>query len=601
MKIDLRWYQQEAVDSIFDYFERRKGNPLLELPTGSGKSFTQAGIIKRAIEQYPQTRFLCLTHVKELIKQNHDALHEFDPGMCFRTGINSAGLRRRDTKSQVLFAGIQSVQKKAKDIGHVDLAIVDEAHLVPHKDGGMYRKFFDDLQLINPHLKIIGLTATPYRLNGGLLTTGENKLFTSVAYRVDILRMIKEGYLSPLVTVKGATQYDTQGVAERGGEFVLSDLSARLEAEEETTTIACEEMVNLAREQGRKHWLVFCASVEHAHQTREIVQELTGETVEIITGDTEKTKRAHTVDRFKRGELRCLVNVNVLTTGFNAPATDLVCLLRPTQSPGLYVQMLGRGMRTADGKEDALILDYGSNIERHGPINAIKAPGVKGKGGGAAPSKDCPNCYYEGIPAGRRICPECEFEFPPPELNSKVSASASNLEAVRTDFPWFTVQQVHYRRHQKRDKPDSLRVDYLGFSGHTLASEWVCLEHPKTNFAYRKARKWVKDRTTDDLFPPIEDVGDALEVHEQIATPYRIQVDDSGKYDRIISYDWTGEDMANKPESAPSSMSDHFSSRGRGMNEVHTDEDGTLISLPSTKDATAATDDDGWYDDDLPF
>lgn len=578
-KIELRWYQSEAVEAVFDYFGRRTGNPVIEIPTGGGKAYVNAAIIDSALKPYPQTRFLCLTHVKELIEQNFKSLLNYNPDMTFKAGINSAGLGRREYSKQVLFAGIQSVHKHAKKIGHVDLIIIDEAHLVPHKSEGMYREFIDDLKAINPYLKVIGLTATPYRLNGGMLTEGGSKLFSSICYKVDILRMIKEGYLSQLVTRSGARQYDTAGVGQRGGEFIQSELAARIEASDDITADAVSEMISVAKEQDRRHWIVFASSVEHAQDIASLVQ-AHDVSCGIVTGDTDKGERARLIDAFKRGALTCLVNVAVLTTGFDAPHVDLVCLMRPTQSPGLYVQILGRGLRIAEGKHDCLVLDYGGNIERHGPINAIKPPRARGSGGGQAPVKMCENCSYDSVPAGCRNCPECghEFEFSTDGSGGGLQGSASTMEVVRTEFPWFDVADVHYSRHQKSGKPDSLRVDYISKIGHRLCSEWICLEHQ--GFALRKATEWISARTGEDLFPPIENVSDAMEFCDQIARPSRIQIDDSGDFDRIISYDFeNSEDVSSSTENMHARGSD----------------------LSFSVDSGGTADDDGFYDDDLPF
>lgn len=593
-KYTLRWYQEEAVEAVFEYFSRRDGNPLLELPTGSGKSLTQAGLIERAVGEYPSTRFLCITHVQELVQQNHDALLEHAPQFTFKAGINSAGLGRRDFDRQVLFAGVQSVYNKADKIGHVDLLVIDECHMVPKSGDGMFRQLIDGLKMINPSLKVIGMTATPYRLNGGMLTAGEGAIFSSICYKVDILRMIQEGYLSHIVTHKGAASYDTSEVKTRGGDFVQSDLAVCVESSEEITAQACEEIVALGNEQGRKHWLLFATSVKHADEICDIIEALGEVRPSIVTGETDKTKRKKLIDAYKAGEIKCLVNVGVLTTGFNAPHVDLIGMIRPTQSPGLYVQILGRGLRTAEGKTDCLFLDYGENIERHGPINAIKPPKTRGKGKGDAPIKECPNCRYESVPAGSRFCPECEYEFPPADI--KVQTKASHLDVVRTDFPWFKVESVVYRRHEKRGKADSLRVDYM--HGVTCTSEWVCLEHE--GFAKRKATQWIKQRTPEDLFPPIEEVQDALSWCNQIASPCYVQVDDSGKYDRIIGYRWEGdENPIHEGEvcgPAPKAMSDQLESRGLGYDT----DTGEMISMGYIE-TEPETDPDGFYDDDLPF
>ncbi len=593
MTIKLRWYQEEAVEAVFDYFGRgRKGNPLLELPTGAGKSFTQAGFIDKAIGEFPNTRIVCLAHVKELVQQNSQALIEYNPRFEFKTGVYSAGLRRREIGKQVVFGGIQSIYKKADELGWVDLLFIDEAHMVPHKGDGQYRQFIDALSIKNPNLKVIGMTATPYRLNGGMLTKGDDAIFSSIAYRADILRMIEEGWLSNIITHKGACQYDTTDVKVRGDDFVQSDLARMVESSDVITTAAVEECVALGNEQGRKHWLMFATSIAHATEICDIVEALGEERPHMVIGDTPSAERDNIIRAYKKRKIKCLVNVGVLTTGFNAPHVDLIGMLRPTKSPGLYVQILGRGLRTSEGKEDCLFLDYGENIERHGPINAIKPPKSKSKGDGVAPTKECFNCCYDNVPAGSRVCPECGYEFPPGMVD--VKSSASGADVIRTDYPWFAVSEVVYRRHQKAGKPTSLKVEY--YTGVTHSAEWVCLNHE--GFAKRKADGWISRRTDDSLFPPIDNVEDALKAAFQIRAPCYIQINDDGKYDQIIGYKFEGDEPPEgKPAIlAPTVKSDAIDSMGKGMNG-----DGQEEMLILSGSDGLDSDNDGFYDDDLPW
>ena len=162
MTISLRPYQRASIDALYNYFGTSSGNPLVVLPTGTGKSICLAAFIREAIEAYPDTRILMLTHVKELIQQNFSALLRLWPEAP--AGIYSAGLSRRDINAQILFAGIQSIHKHAFRVQRCDLVIIDEAHLLGRADGSMYRAFLTQLNEINAGLlKVIGFTATPYR------------------------------------------------------------------------------------------------------------------------------------------------------------------------------------------------------------------------------------------------------------------------------------------------------------------------------------------------------------------------------------------------------------------------------------------------------
>ena len=215
---ELRPYQREAIDSLYEYFSGNDGNPLIVLPTGTGKSVVIAAFLREAIEGWSDTRVLVLTHVKELIQQNFAALIRAWP--TAPAGIYSAGLNKRDIGAQIVFGGIQSIHKRAYQVQRCDLVIIDEAHLLGRDDAGMYRSFLSGLKQINPYLKVIGTTATPYRMDSGLLTEGKGRLFTDVCYSAPILKMIQDEYLCPVIPKQTKTQLDVSGVGTRGGEFI---------------------------------------------------------------------------------------------------------------------------------------------------------------------------------------------------------------------------------------------------------------------------------------------------------------------------------------------------------------------------------------------
>lgn len=248
----LRDYQQAAVNAVYDYLRTKEGNPCIAAPTGSGKSSMIAQICGDAVSKW-NGRVLILAHVKELLEQTASAVRRLCPNLPI--GIYSAGLRSRRTQEQVIIAGIQSVYKKACELDRFDLILADECHLLPPDGEGMYQTFLKDAKVVNPHVRLIGFTATPYRLKSGMLC-------------------------------------------------------------------------------GKDH----------------------------------------------------------LTTGFDAPNIDCVVLLRPTASPGFYYQMVGRGFRLHPSKTDCLVLDYGGNILRHGPVDAIQIRDKKHEGSGEPPAKECPQC-----------------------------------------------------------------------------------------------------------------------------------------------------------------------------------------------------------------
>lgn len=316
----------------------------------TGKSLVLAQIAKDSVEKW-NGRVLILAHVKELLEQNADKIRKLCPEL--KIGIYSAGLRSRDTTEQVIVAGIQSVYNKACELDAFDLVIVDEAHLISSEGDGMYRTFLADMKIINPHVRVIGLTATPFRLKGGLICKPEN-ILNEICYEAGLKEMIQQGYLSPLISRAGRAEANLANLHIRGGEFISDEVAAAMD-NEALVTSACREIVELTRD--RKSVLIFTASVDHCKHVAEKIQTFSGKECAIVTGDTSPAERAEIIARFKgefipadlfgtpKPPLKFLTNVNVLTCGFDAPNTDCVVMLRPTNSPGLLIQCAGRGTR----------------------------------------------------------------------------------------------------------------------------------------------------------------------------------------------------------------------------------------------------------------
>lgn len=522
---ELRPYQREAIDALYDYFGASGGNPLVVMPTGTGKSVVIASFVREALAMYPDTRILMLTHVKELIAQNFAALIRAWPEAP--AGIYSAGLSRRDIHAQILFAGIQSIHRHAGRVQRCDLVLIDEAHLLGVNESGMYRKFLAELRAINSdHTKIIGFTATPYRMDSGLLHEGKDRLFTDVAYQVPVLDMIQQGYLSMVVPKQTKTQLDVSSVGTRGGEFIPGQLEAAVDRDD-VTRAAVAEIVKHG--DGRGSWLIFCAGVTHAKHVRDAIREA-GIDAETVTGDTPGPERDRILSAFKAGRLRCVTNANVLTTGFDAPGVDLIALIRPTKSVGLYVQMIGRGTRLAEGKEDCLVLDFAGNTARHGPIDTVDGrKREKSEEPGVAPHKVCPEPECATInAAAARVCVGCGFEFPAPEIKVTAEASTAAVLSIQRQPEWVGVDYVAYARHEKPGKPASMRVVYeCGFVRH---SEWVCFEH--TGYPRQKAESWWKKRSKEPIPATVDE---ALAGRDSLRQPSAIQVKPVGQYTEIAA------------------------------------------------------------------
>ncbi|MEL7499056.1 MAG: DEAD/DEAH box helicase family protein [Planctomycetota bacterium] len=524
----LRDYQQAAVDAVYDHLRNRDDNPCIVIPTGGGKTPVIATLCRDAVQRW-NGRVLVLSHVRELLEQSAETLRRMAPDLD--VGVYSAGLKQRDTNQPVIVAGIQSIYKRACELDAFDLILVDEAHLLPPDGEGMYRRFMADTEIVNPNVRLIGLTATPYRLKSGMLCAPEN-LLHHICFEVGVKELINRGFLSPLRTKAGKLRADYGQLHIRAGEFVRSEIETLMDTEDLVRS-ACREIANLTGD--RKSVLIFAASVAHAAHVRTELQRITSSEVGWVTGSMDSNERAEMIERFKgkriatslfgdsKEPLKYLVNINVLTTGFDAPNVDCVVLLRPTASAGLYYQMVGRGFRLHSDKDDCLVLDYGDNILRHGPVDAIEIR-ERQAGKQAAPVKECPECQ-EVIHAAYSACPECGFAFPIPESQShNIEASKQGILSGEVEETEFEVLDVFYNVHVKKDAdehaPRSMRVDYrVGLN--EWQREWVCVEH--SGFARKKAHEWWRQRSPD---PVPETANRAVEIAEGggLATPLKIIV-----------------------------------------------------------------------------
>jgi DNA repair protein RadD len=460
----LRDYQRRAIDQLYEWLSKNDGNPVLVLPTGSGKSHIVAALCKEAVQGWSDTRILMMTHVKELVEQNSAKMREHWPNAPM--GVYSAGMRSRDI-DQITFASIQSIRSIASRIGHRDLVIIDESHLINNKAQGTYRQVIKELRDINPALRVIGLTATPYRLGQGLLTDGENALFDDIIESVTIRELVEAGHLAVLKSKHTDAVIDTSKVKKRGGEFIAGQLQ---EASDAITAAAISEII--ARADGRKHWILFCTGVAHAEHCADELRSY-GISAECITGATPKGEREQIIADYKAGRIQALTNADVLTTGFDAPDTDLIALLRPTMSPALYIQMVGRGMRLKSHTDHCLVLDFAGNVETHGPITGVNPPRMAGEGGGEAPAKTCPDCD-EMVHTSVMKCPECgyQWEHKPKPLN------LSNADIMGLEPNAMAVTDWRWRKHvSTRSGKEMVMVKYYGGLSDPVVTEYHPITH----------------------------------------------------------------------------------------------------------------------------
>ena len=506
----LRPYQSDAVEAVYQHLREKDTNPCVVIPTAGGKSLCIAQVAKDAVTKW-NGRVMILAHVKELVEQNAGKLKSICPDLP--VGVYSAGLDSRDTQQPVVVAGIQSVYNKIEAFKPFDLVMIDEVHMVPPDGEGRYRTFLEAAKRVNPRVRLVGWTATPYRTQGGLICKPEN-LLNEVCYEIGVKELINRGYISNITARAGKVKADTEGLHIRAGEFVAEDVE-KLMGEDRLVTSASNEIVELTKD--RKACLIFCTSIAHCKKVAAQIAKFSGEECAIVTGDTPDLEREETIRRL-RGEtvkadlfadkppLKYCCNVSVLTTGTDIPRLDTIALLRPTNSPGLLVQMVGRGFRLSPetGKTECLVLDYGRNIERHGPIDMIRVK-EPGQGGGGPLAKECPNCRtIVNLPV--MLCPTCGYQWPRKEPERKAHEATAAKAAILSGevrIEKFSVMHTSYQVWEKYGappgSPKTVRVTYdIDYLTHY--SEWLCPEH--TGYARRKFEKWWREHAHPDCPMP---------------------------------------------------------------------------------------------------
>lgn len=527
----LRDYQRRAIDDLYAWFEKNpNGNPCLVLPTGAGKSHIVAALCKEAVQSWPDTRILMLTHVKELIEQNAEKLRQHWPNAPM--GIYSAGLGRRQLGEPITFAGIQSVRNKASQIGHIDLCIIDECHLVSHKDQGGYRDLLAKLRVYNPSMRIVGLTATPYRLGHGLITD-EPAIFSDLIEPVSIEELVYHGFLSKLTSKATDSGFDLSGVHKRGGEYIEAELAAAVNTTDQNDRVVAE-VIGLAGD--RKAWLFFCTGVDHARAIAELLNRR-GIAADCVTGDTPKAERERIIADFKAGRLRALTNANVLTTGFDYPDIDLIAMLRPTMSPGLYVQMAGRGMRLKSHTDHCLVLDFAGVVRQHGPIIAVQPPSKSG-GNGEAPTKACPECH-EILVLNAAQCTNCGYSFAKDEEKEEAELKLHNDDIMGIDGSELAVKKWKWVVHtSKASGKRMLKVTYYGALSDPPVTEYFTVLHE--GYAGEKAIRVVRS-IADKAHAPLP-ANPTLEDGAEILTlgipPATISYRKDGKFYRVLKRTW---------------------------------------------------------------
>lgn len=524
----LRPYQQEAVKATVRHFKKSDESAIIVLPTGSGKSLVISELARLA-----KHKILVLAHVKELVEQNHQKYESYG----LSANIFSAGLGRKESQHQVTFGSVQSVAPNLNKFNeHFSLVIVDECHRIGQVDDStdsqnQYQQIIAHLKKINPSLKLLGLTATPYRMGIGWIYQDhyhgfsrgdDNSVFRHCIYEMPLGLMIKQGFLSPPTLIDAAiAHYDFSSISQnRFGSQNEKALNTLLIKHKRVTKSITEQVVTLSDD--RKGVMIFAATIKHANEVMDYLAEFGHQhTSALIIGDTDNNERDEIIARFKKREIKFIVNVAVLTTGFDAPHVDLIALLRPTQSVSLFQQIIGRGLRLCDDKKDCLIIDYANSgfdifspevgsekpssdsvavlvpcpvcqfgntfwgkVDQDGDLiehYGRRCMGFEDNNGERVRCdyrfrfKECGQCGQQNDIAAR-VCQHCDHAISDPDDLLKKSLSLKDAMVIRCQA--MTMASLN-------TDPDKLKITYVDEDGHAL-SETFNFSHPKALLAFNR-------------------------------------------------------------------------------------------------------------------
>jgi len=525
-----RPYQEEALEALDDYVMHNDDNPCIVIPTGGGKSVLIAWAIQQWKGAYPPFRCCILAHRKELVQQNAEELAGLWP--TGDIGVYAAGLNRRDMDNSILFASIDSIYDKWGEFPPWDCIIVDEAHRIPAKGEGKYLKFINGSKVSNPNVRVVGCTATAFRMGCGPICHKDH-ILNKVCYEANVADLMHQGYLCNLRSKCGDVQPDLEKVKRNsGGDYVVKSLAEVVDSKE-LIPQTIRSVMALANQENRKSIMFFCVDVHHCGQVSLELRKY-GIEAPTVTGKTPRVERDRIAEWFKMGRYRAICNVNVYTEGFNAKRVDCIVLLRPTLSKGLYVQMVGRGFRLHPDKDYCLVLDYAHCIDEHGPIDCIDEGEVK-----LATCGDCGDVFSWAV----RACPNCGWEIPKKEVERVESeerekkmheAEASQRNIIGSEPETLKVSDVSINRHRKDGSFDSIRVVYR--CGASTFREWICLDHG--GYAERKARRWwaIRFGKAEAEFVTVDEALQDMLLNDRIleATD-TITVIRKGKYTEILN------------------------------------------------------------------
>ena len=546
-EITIRPYQEEAVRTIAAALEQ-KSAVLIQAPTGSGKTIIVCEIIRRYLSEYPTLKIGIIAHRLELVTQAMEKLLKVWPEGAKSAGYACAGAGKVEVDKRIVIGSIQTlVRRTLKD--PFDWLILDEAHRLPGLNKkSSYRQLLVKTLELNPNLRVLGVTATPFRMNHGYIYGSEcrhdqNNLFPALDYAIDMNDLINAGYLSPWRAKQPVDiGKELKRVKVKLGDYDSSQLNDILVKDRHMRSVV--EAYQLYGE-GRKHCLVFAVTIEHAEKLAEFLKE-NGYKTGIVHSLMDLASRRDVLTKFKDGEINFLANVGVLTEGWDSPHVDLIIMCRPTKSTGLFVQMFGRGSRICPGKKDVLILDMVNNFRTHGDPAHPVVRWKKQKGKEEPPLKHCPECH-EIVPLSARACPFCGYEFESDASREEINEAPAMEEVKQTVRRSREMETLSFAmcRHTVKSELNAgkrmLRL-IIFFKNKKSVSVYLDIEGVLTMTAYQKAQAlWIL--LTGGSEPP-KTVDEACARKQEINLPRVLTVNMSNKFNEIEEFAKAGRQLS---------------------------------------------------------
>ena len=532
-----REYQARALDKIYNDLQV-KPNVLLSAIMGAGKTFMCVRLVQRLAGEQPDMRFLILMHKQELVMQFHGAFQKFTKIPFHEIGICCAGLGERVTNRRITIGTIQTFVNGMESYGGANLIIVDEAHRIDINSNTQYKQVIDYLRMQRPNCRILGCTATPARLGHGYIygsrcKPGNVNLFDDISHRVTYQELRDAGHLVPLKGVVAnheSLSADLAGVS-TSGDYVLDQLGEIMSREIHLHT-AVEAIDQYCGEYQRV--CVFCCTIDHAEKLRDLL----GDRATIVHSQLSSLERSANMLAWEAGHKPIMTSVNILTEGFDMPVLDCLVFARPTLSSSLYLQAVGRVLRTHPGKDHGLLVDLTDNTARFGTdLDRIKVTVPKSVLDAERKErpmwKICPQCEVE-VHIALRECAECGYEWLASEC--VVAGALPEMKEVifeRKPPVWFDVSDFEIGWHESKKNGKYLGKIDIFFKETDYkdgrVSMFFCFQDFYGGYAVQMSeKKWAQ--VSDDPFPASMDDFQG----KKIFAPARVLIDVSGKFPELI-------------------------------------------------------------------